>query len=283
MMSIKMKLLLPFFIVIFLVAAVDITQYFYDQQKNYFAEQKVFVNLPKAKSAEAIFLGHRNLAADLYFIWAIQFYSTYYLENRFDYLEDIFNLITDLSPSYREAYVIGAIIMVYEKKDPEMAIRLLTKGSRLNPEEWLFDYEAAFYCRKILNDYQRAIFYYQRAASKKAAPTFIKRHEAHLIYLKGDLESSWKMWMEIYQNPRDPGEEKIAFNHLYQIKAEIDLNHLKEKIAEFKKIKQRFPRNLSELVKEKLIKEVPVDFGGNEYQYDPQSGEVRSPRFFKWK
>ncbi len=279
----NLKKFLPFIFLFFSLAITVSTQFFYDRQKNYFAEHKIFVNLPKARTAEVMFLAHRNLAADIYFIWAIQFYSTYYLENRFEYIEDVFNLITDLSPGYREAYVIGAIIMAYEKKDPLMALRLLEKGSSKNSQEWLYDFEAAFYCQKMLKDFDRAAYYLNRAAAKKDAPLFIKRQEAHLIYLKGDLESAWKMWMEIYNQPRDESEKKIAYNHLYQIKAELDISRLQEKIREFFNLYRRYPVNLKELVKVKLIKEVPLDFGGDEYEYDTQSGQIRSRRFFKWK
>lgn len=275
------KLLAVIFLSLLLLAAVF--QNRYDSTISYFSNRSTFVSLPSGKALKILSFGYQNLTADLLFIWSIQFYSTYYLTNRFDYLERVYNTITDITPQYKEPYIIGALIMVFEAKDIPMAIRLLDKGSRNIEKEWFFDHEAGYYCYKYLKDYSRAEAYYSRAASKPNAPSFLKRMKAHMVYLQDDPKVAYQMWLDIYNNARDRLEKDSAFNHLYQIKAEIDLPVLQQEIADFKENFRRFPATLAELVRTGIAKAIPRDFSGNDYQYDPLQGAIKAQRVFKWK
>jgi hypothetical protein len=255
----------------------------YDSTVDYFSERSAFVSLPAGKTLKALSFGYHNLAADLLFIWSIQFYSTYYITNRFDFLERVYDTITDITPQYKEPYVIGSLIMAMEARDIPMALRLLDKGSRHNPEEYMFDQEAGFYCYKYLKDYARAEQYYNRAAAKPGAPAFIKRMNAHLVYLRDDPKMAYQMWLDIYRHANDILTRDSATNHLYQIKAEADLPQLQAKVAEFRNKFRRLPAALSELAAVGMVREVPRDFDGNEYVYDARSGNVTAQRIFRWK
>jgi hypothetical protein len=275
------KLLAVIFLSLLLLAAVF--QNRYDSTISYFSDRSTFVALPTGKALQILSFGYQNLTADLLFIWSIQLYSTYYLTNRFDYLERVYNTITDITPQYKEPYIIGALIMAFEARDIPMALRLLDKGSRSIEGEWLFDHEAGYYCYKYLKDYSRAEAYYARAASKPNAPSFMKRMKAHMVYLQDDPKVAYQMWLDIYNNARDLLEKDSSFNHLYQIKAEIDLPALKQEIALCKEKFRRFPATLAELVRLGIAKAIPKDFSGNDYQYDPLQGSIKAQRVFKWK
>jgi len=255
----------------------------YDATVDYFGNRSTFVSLPSGKALKILSLGYRNLAADMLFIWSIQFYSTTYLTNRFDFLEKVYDTMTDITPQYKEPYIIGSQIMVYEALDVPMALRLLDKGTRFNPDEWLFDHDAGYYCYKFLKDYARAESYYNRAAAKPAAPNFIKRLNAHLVYLRNDAKMAYQMWLEIYKNAHTILEKDAAFNHLYQIKAEEDLAVLKERIAVFRRQFRRWPTTLAELVSARLLASLPSDFAGQEYIYNHEEGTVTARKVFRWK
>jgi tetratricopeptide (TPR) repeat protein len=255
----------------------------YDSTINYFGDRSTFVSLPSGKSLKILSFGYQNLAADMLFIWSIQLYSTYYLINRFDFLEQIYDTITDITPSYKDPYVIGALIMVYEAQDVPMALRLLEKGSRNIPGEWRFDQDAGYYCYKYLKDYPRAEQYYNRAATKPDAPAFLKRMKAHMVYMSEDPQAAYAMWLDIYNHARDTLEKDSAFNHLYQIKAEIDLGQLRRQIAAFEVKFKRWPATLPELVRSGLTRALPRDFAGKDYLYDAERGTVEAARVFRWK
>jgi len=275
------RLLAVLFLSLLLLAAVF--QNRYDSTIHYFDDRSTFVSLPSGKALRIASFGYQNLAADLLFIWSIQFYSTYYLTNRFDFLERVYNTITDITPRYKEPYIIGALIMVFEAKDIPMALRLLDKGSRSLPNEWFFDHEAGYYAYKYLKDYAQAEAYYTRAALKPDAPSFLKRMKAHMVYLQDDPKVAYQMWIDIYDHARDRLEKDAAFNHLYQIKSEIDLPFLQQQIARFRERYRRFPASLAELVRPSIVPAIPKDFSGNDYLYDPLLGTVKAQRVFKWK
>lgn len=276
----KIKLFLIFVI---LMALAGFFQFKYDAGVDYFTEKNVFVTLPPGKTLKILSFGFHELTADMLFIWTIQFYSTYNLSNRFDYLENIFNAITDLEPRYKDVYIVGSWIMALEAKDIEMAIRLLEKGSRNMPDQWIFDYEASFYAYRDLKDYDRAVKYLQKAAQRPGAPSLIRRKEAHLIYMKDDLSQAYAMWVEIYNNATSRLDKDAAFKHLYQIKFEMDKKMLEKRLEQFKQKYTRYPADLAQLVRAGLLKTVPLDFTGQNYLYDPQTGKISAIRMFKWK
>ena len=275
------KLLTIILLSLLLLAAVF--QNRYDSTISYLGERTTFVSMPTGNALRILSFGYQNLSADLLFIWSIQFYSTYNLINRFDFLERVFNTITDISPQYKEPYLIGAMIMAFEAKDFPMALRLLEKGSHNLEKEWIFDHEAGYYCFKYLKDYTKAETLYNRAASKSNAPAFLKRMKAHMVYMHDDLKRAYQMWITIYNQAQTRLEKDSAFNHLYQIKAENDLPFLQQKITLFYEKYQRFPANLAELVRLGIVPAIPKDFSGKDYQYDPEQGVINARRVFKWK
>lgn len=276
----KFKLFSVFVIMMILTAYF---QYKHDSRVDYFAEKDVFVTLPSGKTLKILSFGFHDLTADMLFIWSIQFYSSYNFNNRFDYLESVFNTITDLAPQYKEPYIVGSWIMALEAKDIEMAIRLLEKGSRNMADEWIFDYEASFYAYRNLKDYDRAIKLLQKAAQRPNAPNLIKRKEAHLIYMKDDLTQAYEMWTDIYNNAKTRLDQDAAFKHLYQIKFEMDKKMLENAIVQYKNNYTRYPSDLNQLVRSGILKGIPRDFTGQDYVYDPQTGKISAIRMFKWK
>lgn len=270
-------------IVLLLMLTAGYVQFKYDAHVDYVAEKNVFVTLPPGKTLRVLSFGYHDLTADLLFVWAIQFYSTGNLTNRYDYLEQVFSTITDLAPKYREPYIVGSWIMGLEAGDIEMAVRLLEKGARNMPDEWIYDYEIAHYFSRYLKDYDRAEEYYQRAARRPNAPKMIKRRQAHAVYMRDDLERAYAMWKEIYDDPDSQMAKDAAYHHLYQIKFEMDKKILDEKLAIFKQRYGRYPMSLEHMVRAGLLAELPRDFPGNPYLYNPATGEIIGRKVLKWK
>jgi tetratricopeptide (TPR) repeat protein len=277
----KRKLLALIFVLLML--GVGVLQYKYDSHRGYFSEQNVFVTLPSGKTLKILSFGFQNLVADMLFIWSIQFYSTYYLTNMYQYIEHVFNTITDLNPRYKEPYIVGSWIMALEVGDIKMAMRLLRKGSANMPEEFIFDYELGFYAYKNLKDYELAEKFFSRAASRPGAPSHIIRKQAHMVYMKDDLRYAYQLWMDIYNRAKDQLEVNVAKAHLGQIKFEMDKKFLDQRIALFKQKYKRFPYELTELKKAGLVKEIPRDFYGSKYIYYPEKGTITAEKVLRWK
>jgi tetratricopeptide (TPR) repeat protein len=271
------------FILVTLIVAVGYTQYLYDSRNDYFAEHQTFITLPKGNTLKILSFGFHNLVADILYIWSIQFYSDYNLTNSYDYLEHIYNTITDMCPRYLEPYIVGSWIMALEAQDVKMAIRLLQKGAKNMPENWIFDYECGFYAYNTLKDFKLAEKYFNKALENPKAPPHVRRIKAHMVYMSDDLDYAYRLWFDIYQNAKSMMAKNSARKHLHQIKMERDKKSLEKQIKRFREKYNRLPTSLDELKLAGLVKQIPLDFEGNPYIYNTQTGKVTAEQVFRWK
>ncbi|NMC66586.1 MAG: hypothetical protein GYA53_10670, partial [Acidobacteria bacterium] len=114
------------------------------------------------------------------------------------------------------------------------------------------------------------------------APSIAKRLYASAAYKTMDYQEALATWLEVYETSTEQWIKDIASNQLYRIKATVDTEALSSAVKQFKEKYGRFPSDLSQLVRAGFIKEVPKDLDGNDYLYDPKTGEVKAPRVW-WK
>src|SRR5439155_20796750 len=85
--------------------------------------------LPNGKYLRVAALGNASLAADLLYLWSIQFYGNFQIEDRYRYVDHVYaNVITELDPHYFDPYWLGALILSVETKNLDKAVALLDKG-----------------------------------------------------------------------------------------------------------------------------------------------------------
>ena len=101
--------------------------------------------------------------------------------------------------------------------------------------------------------------------------------------MRDNLQFAWQLWMDIYKNARTITEKDSSFNHLYQIKYEMDKKNLEEKAARYKKKYGMYPSNLEALLRVGLIKAIPKDFTGIDYTYNPAAGKIKARKAYRWK
>jgi tetratricopeptide (TPR) repeat protein len=232
------------------------------------------IYLPQGTFLKPATLGFSSLAADLVYLWAIQYYSTPEITDRFEYLDHIFSIIFELDPLSLDPYETGAIISVYEAKNIELALQMLEKGYANNPDQWLFPFQAGHYAQYFLKDFERAKRYYSQAAAIEGAPAQTKRLYANALFETTDYQTSWRVWREVYETAEDARTRKIAENHLYRVKSAVDIQNIKEALQTYKDRYGHFPDELDRLVTSGLLPSVPPDFDGKNYLYDPLTGDV---------
>lgn len=234
------------------------------------------IYIPSGKYLKPATFGYASLAADLVYIWAIQYYSDYTIAERYDHLDHIFSIIAELDPRYLDPYEMGAIIAVYEARDPYLAFKVLDRGLEKNPEQWIFPYQAGHYAAMMLKDYDLAREFYKKAMEIEGAPPIVKRLYADSAFKGMDYQTAWQSWQEIYQTSDDERIKKIASNHLYKVKSAMDIDAIEEAIGKYRQRYGRLPANLSQLVQAGILSSLPEDLDGNDYLYDPETGEVKS-------
>jgi tetratricopeptide (TPR) repeat protein len=235
------------------------------------------IYIPSGKYLKYATFGYSSLVADLIYIWSIQYFSDYTILDRFDYLDRIISVINELDPRYFDPYDTGALIAIYDARNLDLALKILDRGLEKNPTEWIYPYQAGHYVQRLVKDYERAREYYKTAMEIEGSPDISRRLYANAAFKMMDFKTSWESWLEIYQTTDDERIKGIASNHLYQTKAAVDTQNLKKAIDLFKEKYGRFPDDLSQLVRYSFLDSLPQDFDGKDYDYDPQSGEVKAP------
>jgi tetratricopeptide (TPR) repeat protein len=239
------------------------------------------IYIPSGKYLKFATFGYSSLAADLIYIWAIQYYTTYTIVDRFQNLEHIFSIIAELDPRYTDPYEIGALIAVNEAKDLGLAYKIMDLGLAKNPDQWIFPFEAGHFAQKA-GDFETARKYYEKTMNIPGAPDIARRLYAAAGFKVSDLKESWETWLEVYNTAKDERTKKIAGKHLYQVKSALDINLLKEAVRRFRERYQRPPAELDELVRFGIVSALPQDLDGKAYVYNPKTGEITPPSVW-WK
>jgi hypothetical protein len=239
------------------------------------------IYIPSGKYLKFATFGYSSLAADLIYIWAIQYYTTYTIVDRFQNLEHIFSIIAELDPRYTDPYEIGALIAVNEAKDLGLAYKIMDLGLAKNPDQWIFPFEAGHFAQKA-GDFETARKYSEKTMNIPGAPDIARRLYAAAGFKVSDLKESWETWLEVYNTAKDERTKKIAGKHLYQVKSALDINLLKEAVRRFRERYQRPPAELDELVRFGIVSALPQDLDGKAYVYNPKTGEITPPSVW-WK
>jgi len=235
------------------------------------------IYLPSGKYLKMTTFGYSSLAADLIYLWAIQYYGDTAITDRFAYFNRIFEVISELDPNYVDPYEVGALIAIYDLQDIPLAIKILDLGLSKNPEQWIFPLEAGHYAQMYAKDHELAKTYFKKAMDIPGAPDVAKRLYAAASFKTSDLKTAWETWLEIYKTAPDDQIRKIASNHLYEVKAAVDIGALKSAVERYRERFGRNPAELDGLVRAGLLGTLPQDLDGKNYLYDPQTGEIKTP------
>lgn len=240
------------------------------------------IYIPSGKWLKYATFGFSSLAADLVYIWAIQYYSDYTIAERYDHLDHVFSIIAELDPRYLDPYEMGAIIAVYEARDPYLAFKVLDRGLAKNPDQWIFPYQAGHYAASTLKDYELARQYYKKTMEIEGAPDIAKRLYADASFKGLDYQTAWENWKEVYERTDDERIKKIASNHLYQVRTAMDIARIEEAIEKYRQKFGRLPGDLDQLVRSGFLSSVPKDLDDKDYIYDPKTGKIE-PSLTWWK
>jgi len=261
--------------VVLLLACAAVTQTGLDRLRRGSEVASPMLYLPSGRYLKIVSLGFDAVVADAIYLWAIQYYGNYSIQDRYNYLEHIFrDVVTELDPHYLDAYLTGSLIMSSEARQPEMALRLLDKGIERNPGAWILAFDAGFLCYQGLKDYPRAATYFEKAVQAPDVHPQVRRFYAEMYRRAGDPRASLREWSGIYSTAGDDYVRTVAWNHVHDLKVQVDLEDLNVAIGAFRGRFARTPLRLQDLVRAGLLAELPLDPEGQPYDYDPRAGEA---------
>jgi hypothetical protein len=240
--------------------------------------------------------GYHALAADLYWIRAIQYYGGTKLEaatsdtaaEHADYglLYPLLDLTTTLDPRFNIAYRFGAIYLAEAQPGgagrPDLAIALLEKGLKERPDKWEYMQDIGFVNYWWRHDYHAASDWFLRASQVPGAPWWLRSLAATTLAEGGDRRSSRQMWESIRESAEIDWLRHDAERRLLQLRALDEIDALQAAVDRFRKSNGRSLDSWQPLVQAGILRGVPLDPQQAPYQIDTPgrvSLSAKSPLF----
>lgn len=258
-------------IIFFHIEIRDLTKNYPDEYRSYY--------IPSSLQVKFFSLGYHNAVSDLLFLWFLQFYDWYNKSVRYSYMEHTFDVMTDLDPKHQEAYVVAALFAFIPLKY-DLVYKFLDKGIGKNPENYVLPYEAGCYAFFSEKNYERAAKYFEIAYQRNPDRSLIKNLYAKALSHKGDLEVALEYFEEIYNKYKNDDSNEgnyyrsASMRHIWMTKNAIAERDVKEAVSKYKEKYGKNPQSLKVLLNEGFLKKIPKDPLGEDYKYDPQSGEI---------
>lgn len=240
-------------------------------------KQLLYVRSPAA--LDRIVLGFDALAADVYWIRALQHYGGDRLSReptarRYELLYPLLDITTSLDPAFNIAYRFGAIFLSEAYPGgagrPDQAIQLLRKGIANNPGEWRYYHDIGFIYYWTLNERAEAAAWFRRAAGQPGAPNWLLPIAAAMLMEGTDRASARHLWRQVL-HAEEPWLRDRAELALLQVDALDQMDRLSALVA----ASGRPPYSWIALVRAGRLPGIPTDPSGTPYEIDPASGEVR--------
>jgi hypothetical protein len=234
--------------------------------------------MPTAEYLKILSMGNEGLMADYLYLWAIQYYSQFKPNEQYFYLDKIFNQITDLDPHFKDAYLIGAVMMLIEReRDPEArkesVLALLEKGIKANPEDSSLAEEAAWKCYIFFKDREKAEAFIRVALSRPNVSHRARRFLGRLLEERWTLKESIDYWQQVLDEAGSDFQKSVSRNSLYDLLVARDRQVFEPYLKAFKIIRGRPAVGWRELIEMFRLPEALKDPVGVEYKID-RDGET---------
>jgi tetratricopeptide (TPR) repeat protein len=240
--------------------------------------------LRSPKAIGRLVLGFDALAADVYWIRAIQYYGGTRLrpdqrEKNYELLYPLLDLTTSLDPYFNIAYRFGAIFLAEPQPGgagrPDQAIALLRKGIAAQPNRWEYFHDIAFTHYWSLGDYQAAAEWFRRAAAIPKSPEWLLPIAASMLAEGKDRASARYLWTQLLTHEED-WVRKRAQRALVQLDALDRIDALAAEIA--KHPRPPGPYSWTSLARAGVFPGIPTDPTGTPYAIDPVTGTITVAR-----
>jgi len=241
-------------------------------------------------------LAYNALAADLYWIRAVQYYggtnrilraeqetaagtdatAVDPARRRFDLLYPLLDLTTTLDPRFNIAYRFGAIFLAEPYPAgpgrADLAIALLQKGLRERPDKWEYMQDIGFVYYWWIHDYKTAAAWFDRASKAPNAPNWLRPLAATTLAQGGDRRSSRLMWESILQSAEVDWLRQQAEHRLLQLNALDQIDALQRIVDRFLASPGHPPLDWAALARARMLPGRPLDPSGTPYVI--QDGKV---------
>src|SRR3984893_226834 len=229
------------------------------------------MTLRSGKLVKGLSLEYAPLVADIYWTRVVQYFGNKHATGQVDFklLWPLLDVTSQLDPYLMPVYHSGSTFLSDAPPRgagrPDLAVELLERGLKANPEEWRLYYDLGFVYYFDMKDYPKASAAFYEGSKNPAALIWMKIMAAKIAAEGNSAQTSIFLWQDVYNTTKDPSIKENALNHLQLLRAQEDLKQIDALVKEYEKRVGRRPQRVSELVPAGLLQGVPVDALGYPY------------------
>jgi tetratricopeptide (TPR) repeat protein len=267
-------------VVALLVSATVVVQVVRDRK---YPQSTVSDRLLYVRSGDALkrlVLSFDALAADVYWIRAIQHFGGERLSPappNYDLLYPLLDLTTTLDPGFSVAYRFGSIFLSETYPGgagrPDMAIKLLEKGIK-EDGRWQYFHDIAFVNYWHTGDYAGAAEWFQRAAKQPGAPYWLTPLAAATLAQGGHRGASRLLWQQLRETSDNDFMRASAERRLVQLDALDFIDRLQPVIQTYADANPEGPLTWERLIAAGVVRRVPADPTLTPFDLNPWWGTV---------
>jgi tetratricopeptide (TPR) repeat protein len=236
-------------------------------------------------------VAYNALAADLYWIRAIQYYGdgkrrlasnarvpdpppmiAAATSDAYSLMYPLLDLTTSLDPRFNIAYRFGAVFLAEAYPAgpgrPDLAVKLLEKGLRERPDKWEYMEDIGFVHYWYEHDYRAAAEWFRKASQAPGAPWWLQSLAATTLVQGGDRQSSRVMWEAILESSEVGWQRQDAERRLLQLRALDQIDDLQGKIDSYARRSGAPVPDWFTLIRAGIFPGVPFDPTGALYALD---------------
>lgn len=232
--------------------------------------------VPTKEMVGLLSFDHRGAAAD-YLFTQVSIHSGSLmwkpLDIQFDsgWAYSMMDLVTDLDPRYREAYLMSGMGLIHKFSDAELALPILKKGMVANPDSWEIPYWYGYDHYFYLDDSATASKYFLIAAQKPDAPKTNWGLLVNVSKESGYYENAYWALKVMYDSAKSDKVKTIYGKKLVQLQ---NVFLIQKAVDAFQQERGNFPATLDAIVAKGYMEEIPEDPMGKGYTLDAAKGKV---------
>jgi tetratricopeptide (TPR) repeat protein len=229
-------------------------------------------------------LEYAPLMGAIYWTRAVQYYGQkHHLgDQNLELLWPLLDISSTLDPNLIVAYRFGATFLSDAPPrgagEPEKAVELLERGIKANPEYWRFyqDLGNVYYFDE--KNYLKASQAFEEGSRNPAALPWMKTMAAKIAAEGGSLETSYALWLDVYQTSTNKDMRKNAEDHLRLVQAEMDIREINKTADAYEKGTKHRATRISDLVQAGLLPGQPRDPDGFAYVLNDHGAAELNPK-----
>jgi len=241
--------------------------------------------LQSAKIADKIFLGYKQLVADVYWMRAVVYYGGRRQQQedaaaqgttsaaKYDLLYPLLELVTTLDPHFKTAYRYGAVFLSDAPPNgpgrTDLAVSLLQRGVERDFGRWEYMEDIGFVYYWYVKDFKKAAEWFKRAGEAPGAPAWLGPLAATTLAQGGDRQSSRLLWTQLANSDVD-WLRKDAQWRLDQLTAMDQIDELNHRIQQYIDREGTRPTDWRQVG----IAQAPVDPTGTPYRINKETGLI---------